>query len=377
MKEQKLPLFYGKNSQNEFVHISKATVDEKYVCEGCGSPLELRNREFKERQKVKYFAHLNTDKQSNFCNESTMHKLAKKILIENGQILIPPSKTIQIKISDIYKDEVDLKRFKYYEEEVVYEFTETSKLLDLVDIVEEKSLQEYNLNRRPDICATIKDSKKIILIEFKYKNPCSEEKKEEIKKKELICVEVDISQIETEEDLKTLIIENIEDKKWISQPEYRKKYFDIRQKADKLFEKELNQIALKSRVKVNNTKRDEAINCIDNEIKTLNSKLISLLDRKNNIIEAYESAYVEYNKSIYEKILVKEGEDIISFLKDNGFNGKLYSELNNDRIFINNAVDSLTEFKNRQITKKLEKSNTTAEDWFQYYNKNMQDNLFS
>ena len=204
----------------ELVHISQIEKLDLHgracncVCPNCKAPLETRI--FKDKKKRSYFAHSGKACSFQQAYETAIHLLAKKVILEKGELLFP---AITEKISDI--------------PELVEIYDQYFGLLSnhgFSNILEIKPQRTVRLDS-VEIEQTIEDIKPDLIV-YSGENKCfveiavthfiDEEKREKLKKMNEYAIEIDLSEYKnTEVDLETLeseIICNPENRKWIHYP---------------------------------------------------------------------------------------------------------------------------------------------------------------
>ncbi len=191
MKALKLP-FGLKNSQLIQVSDVESGLKCGCNCRACGYPLVAK----KGKRKIHHFAH-HKQPDCKYATETALHEAAKKVIEEAGYIVLP---------------------------ELKYKIGETGHRL----IVSQGKLhfEEITLEKRfhnviPDIL--IKQEGQFLNVEICVTHRVDEEKLEKIKESNLSTLEIDLSNIDRTIGfplLKDLIVNSIENKKWLFHREY-------------------------------------------------------------------------------------------------------------------------------------------------------------
>ncbi len=195
------------------------------VCPSCFSPLQA-NRGAKRQ----YFSHDPKQRSADCATalETSIHKMAKQILIECGHIKTPELIISESRVID----------FNVFEEEEVIE-RETSTKFD--SLAEEVSLGDI----RPDVLAYI-DGKPFI-VEIAVAHFVEDKKKKIIRKLGIPAIEIDLSSFDrlpSKAELYKKVVEGTKDKRWLSNPKakgvrkgFKQKLKDLADKALKLYMK--------------------------------------------------------------------------------------------------------------------------------------------
>lgn len=209
---------------------------------GCVCPSCHRKLQANKGQKVSHYFSHDPSKDTNICEsafETSIHLMAKQIISEEGAALFP-ALSVKVTQTDV--------NGKSHEE---------------TGVVEEKSLKKFNLvelekrldDIRPDIVAY--QGSIPYLIEVAVTHFSDSEKVKYIRKKNIHAIEIDLSKVTyttTKEELRKLIIDKVDNKKWISNPDA----VFIKQKLkEKLYEK--IRIINKDIYKDRNTKESKSI----------------------------------------------------------------------------------------------------------------------
>lgn len=153
------------------------------VCPICENPLYARKGE----KRTHHFSHAcNHDCKGS--DETLLHRMAKKVLMEEGKIMLPPS---------------------------LGEFP--SGLVKLCNIESEKWLEQYNI--RPDVVG-IMENGEILLIEFYVSHKVDKKKRKAIIENDLACLEIDLSFQDVDKAaLRDFLINSTEDREWVAPEE--------------------------------------------------------------------------------------------------------------------------------------------------------------
>ncbi|MBQ8050742.1 MAG: hypothetical protein IJ197_04115 [Bacteroidaceae bacterium] len=158
------------------------------TCPKCGQPLKARKGEVRE----KHFAH-HGDVECKGAYEETKHRLAIQILQDEKRVMAPPYENVALQEQLIFSD---------------------------VD-VEVRNMAEGII---PDVVGTCNDGTKIC-IEVRCTHAVDEEKLSKIRALGLHCLEIDIRKHRMDEaELRTFLLDSVEERKWLNHPEYEKSY---------------------------------------------------------------------------------------------------------------------------------------------------------
>lgn len=166
------------------------------ICPNCRDRLKAR----KGTKNIHHFAHVNSD-----CNkglETALHLLAKKILKENMEILLPP-------VSMIHADDFGHDHL-LTGSKTIY----NSQKVKFDKVILEKKMGDIV----SDVVGYFRN--KPLLIEIKVTHGIDEEKKNKIENMKISCIEINLSDLKQEKlinpnEIKELIINKILNKKWI------------------------------------------------------------------------------------------------------------------------------------------------------------------
>ena len=172
---------------NHPVHISEVERGLKCgcICSACKHPLQARKGEKRQH----YFAH---QKGSECSVETVIHHTAKQIIMDAGEIHVPATT---------------------YRYERIIDFYEPGQVIPLSNIHEE----QYMGDIKPDIIGYYKG--KPILIEIYVTHKVDGDKVQKIKDKSLRAIEIDLSKIGYDTDLKKLkhlVLYESTNREWIN-----------------------------------------------------------------------------------------------------------------------------------------------------------------
>lgn len=171
------------------------------VCPSCHRKLQAN----KGKIVAHYFSH-NPSEDTDVCEsafETAIHLMAKQIISEEGYLLFPELSVKETQADangDIHKETSLVEK-------------ESIKRFDMVEL--EKHLDDI----RPDIIAY--QGSIYFLIEIAVTNFSNNEKITRIRNKSMPAIEIDLSNVSysiTKEELKQLIVEKSDNKKWLSNP---------------------------------------------------------------------------------------------------------------------------------------------------------------
>ncbi len=174
------------------------------ICPECKAPLIARKGEVN----IHHFAHSSSDEQESCTRafETSIHKMAKQILEEEGYIRLPEF--------DAVASEKDLKDRVHYERECVE--AKGTRRFSKVEV-------EYWFDDiRPDVLV-YGQSGAPIMIEVYVTHKVDQEKHRKIEEKGIPTVEIDLSSVSydiTKEKLRELVVGDLKNKKWLYSPGY-------------------------------------------------------------------------------------------------------------------------------------------------------------
>lgn len=208
------------------------------VCPSCHRQLQAK----KGKKAVHYFSH-DPSKESVPCEsalETSIHLMAKQILNEEKLAKFP-----RLEVKESRKDE----NGQTHEETGIV----TEELLINFDQVElEKQLNDI----RPDFIGY--QNSIPYLIEIAVRHFSDAEKIKKIREKNIHAIEVDLSKIDytiSKDELKVLIIDNIDNKKWLSNPIAKALKAQINASLEEKL-KQINELIFEARLK---TKANNAV----------------------------------------------------------------------------------------------------------------------
>ena len=215
------------------VLVGVSEVQSGLAC-GCVCPSCHRKLQANKGKKVSHYFSHDPSKQTRACEsafETSIHLMAKQILSEEGVAKFPE---LSVKVTQ------DDKNGQAHEEVGIV--TEES-LMKFSHVELEKRLEEI----RPDIIA-YQDSIPY-LIEIAVTHFSDSEKVKRIRSKNIHAIEVDLSKVTyttTKEELTQLIIDKVDNKKWLSNPAAPLKKAEIKNRLEERIRK-INENIYKSR----------------------------------------------------------------------------------------------------------------------------------
>lgn len=190
-----LKLTYGKASNGRLVHVDEVQrgLACKCICPECGAKLVARKGEKKQH----HFAHA-SGADCGGARMTALHMLAQKIIQEEKKIRTP-----------------------YYDEYI----KNKSKIIEFISVELEPHYSIQGINRRPDCVGKVQKDDKIIglWIEIRVTHKVDDEKQNDIKKLDVNCMEIDLSELlhtdYTKETISAALFTEIKNKKWIHYPQ--------------------------------------------------------------------------------------------------------------------------------------------------------------
>ena len=192
-----LELTYGINSNGQLVHVNSVARGQacQCICPNCGADLIAKQG----IKKTWHFAHAN-ESDCKGARVTALHMLAQQIIKNRKSVRLP----------------------RY---EGMYAPPFESKVITFDNIKLEKIFQSEEINRRPD-CVGIKCDKygntREIWIEIKVTHGVDQLKMQDIREKNISCIEIDLSDLlqtnYTIDDIYELIIVKSDKIKWINSP---------------------------------------------------------------------------------------------------------------------------------------------------------------
>jgi hypothetical protein len=185
--------------------VGVSEVDSGLACD-CVCPSCHRRLQAKKGQKVSHYFSHDPSEGTKACKaafETSIHLMAKQIITEEGCALFP---VLSIKVM-----QADISGNSHEEKGLVEE--KSLKRFDRV--IPEKGLDDI----RPDIIAY--QGTVPFLIEVAVTHFADSEKKKRIRAKSLHAIEIDLSKVNytiTKDELRQLIVEKDDNKKWLSNP---------------------------------------------------------------------------------------------------------------------------------------------------------------
>ena len=217
-----LKLTYGINVDGQLVHVNSVARGQacQCICPNCRADLIAKQG----IEKTWHFAHTNGADCKN-ARMTALHILAQQIIKDRKSVRLP----------------------RY---EGMYAPAFESMIITFDNVILEKTFQSEDINRRPD-CVGIKCDKygntRKIWIEIKVTHGVDQLKMQDIRKKNISCIEIDLSDLletnYTINDVYELVITKSDKIKWINSPIFDKK--DLHYK--KIKEAEATETSQRSR----------------------------------------------------------------------------------------------------------------------------------
>jgi hypothetical protein len=184
------------------------------LCPKCDSPLVAKNSP--ENKKIAHFAHVSGDECEGAC-ETALHLLAKQVLIQLKTIFTP----------DFHHD---------YEPSNAKSIFRKGQLIAFDRVISETSVTIQGNSLIPDCIGVI--GKKEVYIEFANTHFIDSEKREKLKKGNVSCMEINLSEVALDEtELEKVLLFQTEKKYWIHNQRLDKEFEEYERKA---IEKEEN-----------------------------------------------------------------------------------------------------------------------------------------
>lgn len=186
--------------------VDVSEVDSGLDC-GCVCPSCHRKLQANKGKKVSYYFSHDPSEDTKECKsafETAIHLMSKQILSEEGAALFP--------ILSINVTQSDANGISYEEKGLVED--KSFKKFELVEL--EKTLDDI----RPDIIAY--QNSIPFLIEVAVTHFSNSEKIKRIREKNIHAIEIDLSKVDyttTKEELRKLIVDDADNKKWLSNPD--------------------------------------------------------------------------------------------------------------------------------------------------------------
>lgn len=200
-------LILARNREGRIVSIDEVPNGNKCgcTCAACGKPLIARQGEKNQH----HFAHEGGNIIE--CIDKTKHAFAEQIIKDNLKVYSP-------KYEKTYKH--------------------ASELLLFVNVeVEER--RDYS-DLQPDLVGITDDGKRIY-IEILNTHAVDEKKEQKIIDRELICMEINISQC-SEDELETFLLTTDDNRRWINHPEYDKRDEEEQARIDNYYKEEIRKM---------------------------------------------------------------------------------------------------------------------------------------
>lgn len=174
---------YAMNVDEQMVHVDSVPIGNKCGCHcpHCNGLLYAKNG---GKKREHHFAHA-SGHECDGAYESSVHHLAKQVLLESGVIMLP-----------------ETEKFDY-----------PSGLVELHNIEVEKWDERYKI--RPDVEGVMNNGERL-LIEFNFAHKVDYNKHKIIVENNLKCIEIDVKyQAEDKNELKDFLIDTAEDRHWL------------------------------------------------------------------------------------------------------------------------------------------------------------------
>lgn len=175
------------NENGELVHVDSVPNGKncKCFCPNCKSPLVAKNR---GKKRSHHFAHEH-NQDCQVCYETTMHKLAKEIIKEAAEIMLPSH-------DDLFANK-----------------EKPTGRVKLTDVSVEK--WDEQLLIKPDVEGVMENGQRL-LIEILVSHKVEERKAKIIEDNNLLCVEIDVSNQKMDKDaLRKFLLEDTSNRQWI------------------------------------------------------------------------------------------------------------------------------------------------------------------
>lgn len=201
-KNHKYNLFFGLQ-ENQLKHISEVENGLKCncVCPACEKKLVARNG---GKKRVHHFAHYENI-ECKYGVQTSIHIAAKNILEEKLRIMVP-------EVSVFLNTEIEKLEFGGFISHGEYQILSSARNIEFDSVVLEKRLHKYI----PDVIAKTRD--KQMIIEIAVTHFVGRKKLDQIIESKISALEIDLSKIKNDFnyiDLEQLIIQGLENKKWL------------------------------------------------------------------------------------------------------------------------------------------------------------------
>ena len=279
-------------------------------CPHCGMDLQARLGTGKRQP---HFSHNNANCDPNTAQQTALHILAKEIIEEQKQVIFPPY-SIDFRETDVYKSLSSYER-EFFCRDIPPLIYQKEKIVHFDSVTLEKKLSSIV----PDIIAV--DNEQQYLIEIAVTHFVDEEKKARIIELDLPMIEIDLSDLAMfkidKAKLKETIIENIQNKKWISNPKIFK---DAKAQTEKYYEQEIKRIRdekAKPRVTLEALRREKEKKANREQRKAVTSRRIKEALQPENYKKALlklrdDEAFAE----IYKRTLMYKEQEQYPFYLD-------------------------------------------------------------
>jgi len=244
--DHKYNLFYGLQG-DKLRHISEVPngLKCKCSCPACEKKLIARNG---GRKRIHHFAHYENS-ECRYGVQTSIHLAAKQILEKSKHIRIPPvSVFINTELEEGVKydfdkfddfDELDEIKYRKFISHGEYHNISSEQDIEIDNVILEKKLHKYI----PDVIIISRGKK--LIIEIAVTHFVGRQKLEKIITSKISAIEIDLSKLDNDfnlKDLEELIVDNLENKKWL----YNQ--FAIEKKPDK-------QIKIRKKIEEKNRKK--------------------------------------------------------------------------------------------------------------------------
>ena len=204
-------LTYGVDSNGQLVHIDSVARGRncQCTCPNCGEELIAKQG----AKKIWHFAHA-VDSNCKEARMTALHLLAQEIVKKRKSVRLP-------RYEGMYAPAIE------------------SRVITFDDVILEKTYHSEDINRRPD-CIGIKCDKygnnREIWIEIKVTHEIDQLKMQDIKKQNITCIEIDLSELletnYTADNIYELLITKPDKIKWINSPILDKKDLEYKKKKE-------------------------------------------------------------------------------------------------------------------------------------------------
>lgn len=219
-----MPLMTYALKNNKLIHVDdvESGIACGCVCPACGSTLIARKGEIN----IHHFAHSSL----NECKggyETSLHLLAKEILSETGEILLPPVKLC---------DEPDTATNDFLIDRHGFNTVTNVCLIGKHRIKDFDNV--YTEKRTGDIIPDLilEKGKRELIVEIYVTHKVDDAKLQKIKDLGISAIEIDLSKTDksiSKQQLKDLLLNNVENKRWLYNSKAAKKFAEICEDSEK------------------------------------------------------------------------------------------------------------------------------------------------